>query len=416
MSLQSGGIYEIGAGGMRLITTDEFEIGQRVYQANSGECTIVGKEPHGYVCVSDEGREHSGQTVGSASPYTRITKIDEPLASPERVEELKRKALEFKNQMAERARQAQKEASENKVKFIAELKKQYPWATPKRDKLSEHARAAKNLKMELQVTFPGHKFEVKSKSYSGGSSLTISWDFGPAKDEVEKITAKYSYKSFDGMDDSTHIDSSAYGNAVDEVLGRAAYVSESRDYGELFNTIRDDLQKRWDNQLNDFELNQKTHRLLSKTSFPVNFEYLGIGWNEGHCENVVLFSAPGAETGIAEILSSDISDAGTLNAPVFNESVIETNPTPIEVQYIDEIEIASDELSVETFANTKGITVVENNEKDGIELYFEEKPPQDLLNLVKGSGFRPAKREGKWLWWRKDTPETRAIVKKILES
>ncbi len=63
------------------------------------------------------------------------------------------------------------------------------------------ADTAKIVRVALKESFTGIKFSVRSKSYSGGASITISWIDGPTAKEVEYVTKKYQGASFDGMID-----------------------------------------------------------------------------------------------------------------------------------------------------------------------------------------------------------------------
>lgn len=69
-------------------------------------------------------------------------------------------------------------------------------------KTTEHAEAAKMIRNELKEAFPTVKFSVRSKSYSGGESININWENGPAESEIGKIVNKYEYGKFNGMDDN----------------------------------------------------------------------------------------------------------------------------------------------------------------------------------------------------------------------
>jgi hypothetical protein len=64
------------------------------------------------------------------------------------------------------------------------------------------------------------------------------------------------------------------------------------------------------------------------------------------------------------------------------------------------------------------LEVVENDEKDGFELYFPGKPDDDLNGQLRAAGFRPSKKRdsdlvGQWYWWAKRTPERRAFVEAL---
>jgi hypothetical protein len=63
------------------------------------------------------------------------------------------------------------------------------------------AESAKMLRKALAARFPGVKFSVRSKTYSGGASINVSWTGGPCGREVERITCRYEGADFDGMID-----------------------------------------------------------------------------------------------------------------------------------------------------------------------------------------------------------------------
>ena len=65
---------------------------------------------------------------------------------------------------------------------------------------------AKKVRKALKAAFPGIKFSVRSSTYTGGSSLRVSWVDGPRNKEVQEVTSKYKSSTFDGMTDmkTTH--------------------------------------------------------------------------------------------------------------------------------------------------------------------------------------------------------------------
>lgn len=67
--------------------------------------------------------------------------------------------------------------------------------------MSNQAKAAKAIRAELKTNFPGIKFFVRSRGFTGGDSVDIEWTDGPCTRDVEKITDKYQYGHFDGMYD-----------------------------------------------------------------------------------------------------------------------------------------------------------------------------------------------------------------------
>ena len=104
------------------------------------------------------------------------------------------------------------------TRLLAELKARYPWA-----KTTKHGSpdTAKNIKAELTQIWPAVKFSVVT-DHPG--SIRVRWTDGPSDKQVEEVVDKYESGHFDGMVDSYEYDRSAYGKAVDAVLGRVRYV------------------------------------------------------------------------------------------------------------------------------------------------------------------------------------------------
>lgn len=63
------------------------------------------------------------------------------------------------------------------------------------------AETAKYIREALKEAFPTIKFSVRSKSYSGGSSIRVEWTDGPTDDAVKSVTSRFEGASFDGMID-----------------------------------------------------------------------------------------------------------------------------------------------------------------------------------------------------------------------
>lgn len=107
---------------------------------------------------------------------------------------------------------------------VADLIKQNPHLIPGRDRVT----AAKNIRVELARAFPGVKFSVKGKSFSGGDDINVSWTDGPTSAQVDAIIQKYSGGSFDGMTDSYTYSHSAW----IEAFGDAKYIMANRHYSD----------------------------------------------------------------------------------------------------------------------------------------------------------------------------------------
>lgn len=60
---------------------------------------------------------------------------------------------------------------------------------------------AKLIRQTLKTAFPDTKFSVRSKSYSGGSSIDVSWTDGPLSRDVNPLIKPFEGAGFDGMQD-----------------------------------------------------------------------------------------------------------------------------------------------------------------------------------------------------------------------
>lgn len=92
--------------------------------------------------------------------------------------------------------------------------------------ISSHAATAKAIRQELKNIFPTVKFSVTSESFSMGDAVRIKWTDGPTVEQVEKITGKYQYGSFNGMEDIYEST-----NCRDDIP-QTKYVSTSRKFSE----------------------------------------------------------------------------------------------------------------------------------------------------------------------------------------
>jgi len=90
---------------------------------------------------------------------------------------------------------------------------------------SSQAEAAKCIRKELREAFPTVKFTVRSESFSMGDAVRISYWNGPTTKEVQAITDKYQYGTFNGMEDIYELKD----EKVD--LPQSKYVQVSREYG-----------------------------------------------------------------------------------------------------------------------------------------------------------------------------------------
>ena len=112
------------------------------------------------------------------------------------------------------------------------------------------ADTAKLVRKALKANFPGVKFSVRSKSYSGGASIDVDWAFGPVPEEVEKVAGRYAGADFDGMQDlmTYHDEEGVDENGkMQRVHYGADFIFCHRGYGKTW----EDNSKFWEVYLKD---------------------------------------------------------------------------------------------------------------------------------------------------------------------
>lgn len=90
------------------------------------------------------------------------------------------------------------------------------------------ADTAKLVRAALKQSFPGVKFSVTSKTYSGGASVDVSWTDGPTTKEVDAISKQFEGASFDGMIDLKEYHASTLNG--ERVRFGADFVMSQRNY------------------------------------------------------------------------------------------------------------------------------------------------------------------------------------------
>lgn len=63
------------------------------------------------------------------------------------------------------------------------------------------ADTAKLVRAALKRSFPGTLFSIRSKTYSGGASINVSWMDGPTARLLEGVAGQFAGGRFDGMID-----------------------------------------------------------------------------------------------------------------------------------------------------------------------------------------------------------------------
>jgi hypothetical protein len=298
--------------------------------------------------------------------------------------------------------------------------------TEVKEKLFSTTETAKLIREALAKKYPLIKFSVRSRSYAGGSSIDVSWTFGPTINEVDQYLGPYESRGFDGSIDLSYLKdqwllpdgtvilrssqgSSRSGGSDPEINNppppgavpvrfMVHYVMTSRHYGpseesmELMRTISRDLCKlqqieyRGDNTINLFgsedmeHVDQHAWRLLNLTSFESGEKYAGI----------------------RPITPEELEKpwlGGLVNRCFV---IVKKDGTPVR-----EIEAPGQE-------KVSGVTMRENKELNGLELVFPGKPDQAIINKMKDAGWRWHRYNQ--YWYNRDTPVNRQFAAALMEG
>jgi hypothetical protein len=272
-----------------------------------------------------------------------------PDLTDERLEELR----EAGRQLAERERQEAERAKREHEAAVAECRREYAYL-PHRGEYLRVAQVAANLRVELKRKFPGVKFSVTSKRFSGGNSIDVDWEDGPSHDEVEKVAGKYQHSHADAESgDYWDYDPSAF----NEVFGGTKFLHCQRSMSDATEaTLYAGIGTKWSRET-DAE-RQRIFRAFQNTALPVGAVVTGIdGDGQG-----VAFAEPATP-----------EDRGT----VFG--------------------IAA--------------TVSENRERNGIEIRFPSRPGDDVLASLKENGWRWSRFSK--CWYNRASDEARTFAESI---
>lgn len=293
------------------------------------------------------------------------------------------------------------------ARIVEELRVQYPWAKTDDDSISRQARAAANLRKELGLAFPNTNFSVRSDSGSMTNSVKYRWSLGPTAKAVSTIADKYEYGRYDGMQDLATNDTSAFGEAVERVLGRAKYVSGTREIApEILDQVghllceAQQIEFQGNNTQHLFgegdsrSLSDHVSELLARTAFPPNSEISGIVYSEG---------------GQDETTKETIESGYQLTFQQFCPDPRHDTPCPLPC-----IACVVDGCATPT---PTAITVTENEERQGIELRFPGKPAQNILDQLhdRTNGGWRYHRKGKF-WYAKASDNTRDFAHRLIAA
>lgn len=368
--------------------------------------------------------------------------------SPEEIAAFIAAATERQAREAIERKQAAEKAATDRAQRSAAAIQAHPYLVPLAQGEYASAKAgAANLRRHLKHAFPGIKFSVRSDTFSGGDSIDIKWAMGPTVKEVEAISNRYQEGHFNGMEDIYEHD---YENVWPALFGGAKYVNACREDGEAYNTIAGHLcdlfsvERPANNAFwtlrgeDDDRVCGTTRGLLSATSFPAGAVITGVRHlPEGQrrddigyvrsgfaCFYEVTFTSPTstpATPAPASAASSDPSETSaqsdTTTAPAPAPSRSSKLITPAQMAIVKPEWDAMKEFlglppdDAPTTADAAAVRIIENTDKNGVEIHFPSKPPAFLLDSLKSLGWRWSRHAG--CWYHRTSAEALAFAQNI---
>lgn len=317
--------------------------------------------------------------IGSLEP-----RFDIPDLTDEELAELKAKGIAKVEK--EKADAAEKERKREEKR--QQLAKDYAYLPHKKGEgvYLNVAKVAENVRVNLKTVFAGHKFSVRSKSFSGGEDIRVEWTNGPTLRMVKGETQKYEDSSTDETGDYRDYTP----NAFNDVFGGTKYMFEERNFQDGFEQMIRDFCGFAEGEAVQYnraycEGKSRTYHEVVKawenTAFPVGAVITGIykleenetkEVNTGYCTEVIYYGFK-------------------FTAP---EQKKPTAPKGGKVTKVD------------------GVTVTINEEKHGVEIRFPSKPSAEIIAKLKANKWRWTRFNG-GCWYNRDTEASRRFANEL---
>ena len=112
--------------------------------------------------------------------------LNEPLATDEEINQAVERANKFLKEEEEEKKRKEEKWKKAKEEVIKKYDKIFD--RPNRGYCTDAVLVAKHIRKELSIEFQGQKFSVRKTGYS---TIYVSWNDGPTRDEVERIIGKH---------------------------------------------------------------------------------------------------------------------------------------------------------------------------------------------------------------------------------
>lgn len=311
--------------------------------------------------------KYTEEEITAAFPFAFGNYEDEADANAGKTEPMTDKQEEIlKAAYAANAEKAKREKEEADRKFREEVertRKELDYIPCKKDggKYLTVGEKRRNVLAVLKHEFPGVKFSVRTRNGSTSDSVTVEYEDGPAKGEVEKVVNQFEATEYNAYEDY-HAPRST---AVTAVCGGFDYAFVERKYSkEVYKYITEWLFAHVGGMDKECA-NSTAIRVMAKTSFPNGgYELDGMVLDENGWRLIVKASKPEPSP---------------------------TNPTG---------------------TDGDGVKVTENKEKGGIEIRFPAMPSDAVRDYMKMHLWRWSKFSK--CWYNRATDENRKVAAEVV--
>jgi hypothetical protein len=316
--------------------------------------------------------------------------LREARKTPEQRADEERARTENTARIAEEHRQKEAARAE-RARAADELKQKYFFLSTDLSRGSGVA-ASSNIKKLLSTLWPSVKFSVHYKSFAGGDSIDARWADGPSAGQVDDYIGNFESGSFDGSEDIYNYHDNAW-----HIFGDAKYIHAHRDISEeKINELLPAVKTVVDNMGNP-----DASREIGTTGFSVYGNRDGefnLYVPEGLEHYSKRFSPHYGD--VARQIAIVILEYGTMA-----ESILPSkNDIPSEKN-------DSSGISTNGSNEMRLATIRKNEDKNGIEVQFPEKPHERIISFLKIRGFRWSKFAK--LWYAK---YTESLMKEVMAT
>ncbi|NBI28636.1 LPD29 domain-containing protein [Chengkuizengella marina] len=301
--------------------------------------------------------------------------------------------------------------------------------------MSDCVQVAKQIRKELKEVFPYTKFSVRSSKYSMGSSITISWNNMPLNKEVKEVTDKYaeiSYCEASGeiLSGGNMYVSTSY-NITNEFREECEKeITEEYDQNDYHDRLKynDELEEIISNKYHEF-LEDQTGKVLEYETIEIDlsmeqfqidktfiksndntlYKLIAIEECKGSLQGLKVFTFMKLGKKLQELSKAINLYSDNLEQHLNNKSF-----TIVEVKTNEDNENPNNSIQTSTHNNSNLTAEYKYNEdKNGIELHFTDKPDEETRNLLKTNGFRWSKRG---FWYTRHTDKKESFAKSLIDQ